>query len=113
MEVQVKSQASSWTELQWGRFFSEVLWICPVSIIPPMLCTHHHHHHHLRRRHHHHHYHNNNNHQNHQHHRRRRLHVFLTEGQMGGAWEPFKLRRCFGNLKALDGKKIRPKGVKH
>jgi len=57
-----------------------------------MLCTHHHHHHH---------------HHHQQHHRRRRrLRVVLTEGQMGGAWEPLKLRRCFGNLKALDGKKI-------
>jgi len=46
-----------------------------------MLCTHHHHHHH-------------------------RLRVFITEGRMGGAWEPFKLRRSFGNLKALDGKKF-------
>ena len=57
-----------------------------------MLCTihhHHYHHHHRRRR-----------------RRRRRPRVLLTEGKMSKAWEPFELRRSFGNLKALAGKKF-------
>jgi len=33
-----------------------------------------------------------------------RLHVLLTEGQTGEAWEPQKKQRSFGNRRALDRK---------